>query len=198
MNKKTTYASNRLSASTLGNHSERAVIEPGHVFFNSPSVLSFLSWIDPPIGVTMRGIDNAHPNYKVRMMVVRSTSGSLSILPFAEPFAWNPMAAPSIRVQYQLSSTLPNDPAGREYYETMVLSQSAPGSQTIRTRVFVPPQTTPFGSPVQTGSATGAVPATMQVNGVIDSTNLVRTVYYQHFTVSDALGPPDLFLQQPW
>jgi hypothetical protein len=40
------------------------------------------------------------------------------------------------------------------------------------------------------------MPPIIKVTGIIDSTNLARTVQYQHFTSSDGL--PDLFLQQPW
>ncbi len=196
MNRKTDSTSMPHAADSLGNHRGLAVKPATKITSTQPSVMSFLSWIAPPIGVNMSGIDAANPNYKVSIMVVASTSGGLLILPFAEPVAWNPMAAPPVRLQYQLTSTLPNDPTGKEYYETMTLSQSSPGSQTIRSRVFVAPQTTPFGSPVLTSTAVGDTPSIIQVNGVIDSTNMVRTVLYQHFTPAD--GAPDLFLQQPW
>jgi len=199
MNKTTDHPKTRLPGDSLGNNRQLAVRPPERILSTQPSVVSFLSWIDPPIGVNMSGIDNANPNYKVSIMVVAPANGGpLLVLPFAEPVAWNPMAAPTIRLQYQLTSTLPNDPSGAKFYETMSLSQSAPGSQTIRSRVFLTPQATAFGSPVVTSTATADSPPIIQVNGVIDSTNLARTVFYQHFSPSDGLGPIDLFLQQPW
>ena len=127
MNRKTTHARLQTLADSLGNHHRSAAISVPTVHNILPPVMSFLSWIDPPIGVNMSGIDTANPSYKVRVMVISSASGGLLILPFAEAFAWNPMSAPPIRLQYQLTSALPNDPTGKEYYETMTLTQSAPG-----------------------------------------------------------------------
>ncbi len=163
-----------------------------------PSILSFVDWIVPPIGVNLSGIDTANPNYKVSIMAASSSSSGLLILPFTELVTWNPASAPGRVVQYQLTSTLPGDPSSADYYETMVVTQSSPGNVIIRSRIFVTPQTTPFGSPAVTSSATPDTPAIIQVTGVVDSTNTAVNVYYQHFTVSDTFGPPDLFLQQPW
>jgi hypothetical protein len=196
MNKKTIHPARPRVAKALGNHDRLATDPLFRIESTQPSVMSFLSWIDPPIGVDMSGIDSAHPNYKVSVMVVASATGGLLILPFAEPVVWNPKAAPTIRLQYQLTSTLPNDPPGLKFYETIFLSQTAPGSRKIRSRVFVAPQVTPFGSPVVTRTGTVLMPPIIKVTGIIDSTNLARTVQYQHFTSSDGL--PDLFLQQPW
>jgi hypothetical protein len=196
MNKKTTESRLQPHADLLGNHRLVTAKVPTINESNQPSVLSFLSWIDPPIGVNMSGIDTVHSSYKVSVMVVTTSTGALLILPFAEPFAWNPMAAPPVRLQYQLTSTLQGDPTTKEFYQTMTLTQSSPGSQTIRSRIFLAPQATAFASPVLTSTATADTPAIIQVSGIIDSTNLTRTVSYQHFTPAD--GSPDLFLQQPW
>jgi hypothetical protein len=196
MNKKTTQTTTQLPAESLGNHRLLAAKKQTSNESNQPSFSGFLSWIDPPIGVNMSGIDSTHPNYKVSIMVVTTVSSGLLILPFAEPFEWNPMASPPVRLQYQLTSTLSGDPTGKDYYQTMTLTQGSPGSQTIRSRVFLTPQTTPFGSPVLTSTATADTPSIIQVSGIVDSTNLTRTVTYLHFTPAD--GSPDLFLQQPW
>jgi hypothetical protein len=195
MSKKTTRRSGQARDGSRGHHDPMSKVT-ARLTSTQPSVLSFVSWIDPPIGVNMSGIDTVHSSYKVSVMVVTTSTGALLILPFAEPFAWNPMAAPPVRLQYQLTSTLQGDPTTKEFYQTMTLTQSSPGSQTIRSRIFLAPQATAFASPVLTSTATADTPAIIQVSGIIDSTNLTRTVSYQHFTPAD--GSPDLFLQQPW
>jgi hypothetical protein len=165
---------------------------------NQPAPMIFLNWIDPPIGVNMSGVDNVNQFYKVSIMSVGVSGGGQSlILPFAEPFQWNPMAAPTIRCQYQLTSILPGDPSGLDFYETMTLSQSSGGQQTIRSRIFIPPQTQAFAS-VPTAVASAAVPSYIRVSGVTNSANLQVTVVYLHFLTNDQYGPTDLFLQQPW
>jgi hypothetical protein len=179
----------------LENHRLRGTITPADNQSTQPSIFSFLSFVDPPIGVNMAGIDTQNPNYKVSVMTAISRTGQVLIIPFAEPVAWNPASAPVVRVQYFLNSTLGSDP-GPDFYETMILSQPLPGGQTIRSRIFVPPSSQQFGNPVLLSTATAANPSLIQVNGVVDSSNLTRSVQYLHFTVAD--GAPDLFLQQPW
>ena len=92
MNKKTIPPVSRSIANSLGNHDRLATDPLLRIESTQPSVMSFLSWIDPPIGVNMSGIDTAHPSYKVRVMVVASANRALLILPFAEPLVWNPNA----------------------------------------------------------------------------------------------------------
>jgi hypothetical protein len=196
MSKRTSSTASKPLADSHVNHDRHGAKIPFNTESTQPSVLNFLSWIDPPIGVNMSGIDLANPHYKISIMVVAATNGSLLILPFAEPFPWNPMAAPPVRLQYQLTSTLSGDPTTKDFYETMTLTQSSPGSQTIRSRVFLTPQAAAFASPVLTSTATVANPAIIQVSGFVDSTNAPRTVSYMHLIPAD--GSPDLFLQQPW
>jgi hypothetical protein len=195
--KHTESTANRLG-NALENHAQTAHKAGLRITSTQPSYMSFLSWIDPPIGVDMSAVDTVHPQYKVSIMTVGSSSGGpVLVLPFAEPIAWYPMAAPTIRLQYSLSSTLPNDPTGADFYETMTVSQVSPGVLTIRSRVFLTPSKTAFTG-VTTSTATVSSPAIIQVNGVVNSFNQQVTVFYEHFLPSDAYGPTDLFLQQPW
>ena len=60
---------NRL-ADSFGNHVRRETRPTVRSRVDHPSVMSFLSWIDPPIGVDMTGIDSVNPHYKVRIMTV--------------------------------------------------------------------------------------------------------------------------------
>jgi hypothetical protein len=166
----------------------------------------FLDWINPPIGLDMSQADPAHPNYRVKIMVVGVQGGStVLMLPFAEPVVWNPSVQPPTRWQFQMIGVSPNDPASLEYYMTMTVSQGTPGLQTIRSRIF----TTPLASPdpsvsqvIKTGSLVAGSPATIQVNGVVDSSNNTVSVRYNHVVINsltiDPGGPRDLFLQQPW
>ncbi len=169
---------------------------------SQPSSMIFLNWIAPPIGVNINNV-----SYKVSLMSVGvAGGGQLFVIPFAEPFAWNPLTNPTTLCQYQLTSTLSSilsgtqqitDP-GLDHYETMTLTQSGGGLQTIRSRVFVPPQSQPFpGVPIG-ASVTAATPSLISVSGVTDSTNTPQTIQYLHFLTSDQYGPTDLFLQQPW
>ena len=116
MNKKTTDSRLQPPADLLGNHRLGAAKVSTINESNQPTVTSFLSWIDPPIGVNMSGIDTVHSSYKVSVMVVTTSTGGLLILPFAEPFAWNPMAAPPVRLQFQLTSRI----AGRSHHERVL------------------------------------------------------------------------------
>jgi hypothetical protein len=190
---------NRLTDS-LGNHARH---EPKPAVHGESTkqllVMSFLTWVDPPIGVNMNGIDNTNPNYKVSIMTVYSSStGLVLLLPFTESIAWNPVSAPTL-LQYQLTSALSGDPTGSLYYETMTVTQASPGMVSIRSRVFLTPSSTPFtNAGVTTSTATVASPAIIQVNGVVNSYNQEVTVYYEHFLPSDFYGPTDLYLQQPW
>jgi hypothetical protein len=201
MSKKTTRRSGQARDGSRGHHDPMSKVT-ARLTSTQPSVLSFVSWIDPPIGVNMNGIDAYTLNYKVSIMIAQSTTGQQEI-PFAEPITWNPMVPPPsiLLVQYQLMSGLPGDPIGNEYYETMILQQPTAPSLFVRSRVFMPPQTSQF-SGVKLGTATNV--GIVQVTGVIDSTNQAINVYYQHFTVTDPSGfdptgtPADLFLQHPW
>ena len=158
-----------------------------------PYPMIFLNWIDPPIGLTLNNV-----SYKVSLMNVGVSGGGQSfIMPYAEQVAWNPLVTPSAVVQYQLTSTLGTDP-GQDYYETMTLTQASGALQTIRSRVFVPPQSQQFTN-VPTGpSVTGGSPPYIRVSGVTTSANLTVSVLYLYFQANDQYGPPDLFLQQPW
>jgi hypothetical protein len=188
---------NRLTGS-LENHARREPKPTFHGESTHPSVMSFLSWIAPPIGVDMSGIDTVNPHYKVSIMTVGSSSGGpILVLPFAEPIAWYPMAAPSIQLQYQLTSTLPGDPTIPDFYDTMTVSQISPGVLTIRSRVFLTPRSTAFAN-VTTSTATTVSPPIIQVSGVVNSFNQEITVFYEHFLPADTYGPTDLYLQQPW
>jgi hypothetical protein len=165
---------------------------------NQPAAMIFLNWIDPPIGVNMSGVDNVNQFYKVSVMSVGISGGGQSlILPYAEPVAWNPMATPATRCQYQLTSILPGDPSALDYYETMTLSQSSGGQQTIRSRIFIAPQSQPFAN-VPVAKVTSGSPSYIRVSGVTNSANLPQTVLYLHFLTNDQYGPTDLYLQQPW
>jgi hypothetical protein len=153
-------------------------------------VLNWLQWIDPPIGVNVNGV-----NYKVRIMFVSNLQGTTKTLPFAELFTWNPANPPVGLWQYYLTSVVDPNQSGSKYYETMIVSQTSGPGLTIKSRVFVTPQSTPFAGPTL-GTATPDNPASiLQVNGVVDSTNTTRSVSYQHFTTNGA--PTDLYLQQP-
>jgi hypothetical protein len=198
MAKKHMPQTNRLTDS-LGNHARREPKPTFHGESNRPLIVSFLNWVNPPIGVNMNGIDGAHPNYKVSIMTaLNSSSGQIYLIPYAEPIAWNPMSVPSF-VQYDLTSSLPGDNTSTElYYETMTVSQGSGNQLAVRSRVFLAPSSMPFtNNGVTTSTASVASPAIIQVSGIVNSFNQVVSVYYEHFLTTD-LGPADLFLQQPW
>jgi hypothetical protein len=166
-------------------------------------VMIFLNWIDPPVGFTMNNaIDPNHPSYRVRLMNVGTQGGGPSlIVPFTETVAWKPSAAPLTLWQFQMVGVPNIDPTALQYYETMTVPQGPPGSQTVRSRIFVPPQTAQFAGiqPVVSGSLN--VLGGFQVQGVVDVTNTtLPSVAYAHVQISDntdPTGPRDLFLQQP-
>lgn len=176
------------------NHERSPIV----IFLSQPAPLIFLNWIDPPIGVNMTGVDNVNQFYKVSLMSVGTVGGgSTLILPFAEPFQWNPMVLPTVQCQYQITSILPKDPTTPSFYDTMTLTQLTGGQQTIRTRLFTPPPAAALATePVAV--ATAGPPTYFRVSGIVDSTNNPRTILYLHFTTNDQYGPTDLFIQQPW
>jgi hypothetical protein len=193
-------ATNRLTEA-LGNHARHQAKTPPHTGVTKPLVAaSFLSWIDPPIGVDMSLIDSAHPNYKISVMTVFvSSTAQVLVLPYAEAVLWSPFSPP-ILLQSQLTSTLPNDnTASPLYYETMFVQQASPGVLPIRSRVFLTPQSAQFtNNGVAAPSTAVAVGGMIQVTGVVNSSNQpVTAVYYDHFTVDDGYLPADLYLQQP-
>jgi hypothetical protein len=165
-------------------------------------VMIFLNWIDPPVGFTMNNVDSSNPSYRVRLMNVGVQGGGTSfIVPFTETVAWNPTAPPLTRWQFQMIG-VPNtsDLTTLQFYETMTVPQGPPGSQTVRSRIFLPPQATQFSGiqPVVSGSLTAL--AAFQVQGVVDVANNTISVAYAHVQIADntdPTGPRDLFLQQP-
>ena len=163
----------------------------------------FLNWIDPPVGFNMpSSLDPNHSSYRVRLMNVGTQGGGTSlIVPFTETVAWNPSSSPLTLWQFQMIGVANIDPTTLQFYETMTVQQVAPGSQTIRSRIFATPQTGQFSGlqPVVSGSLN--VLGGFQVTGVVDVTNAtLPSVAYAHVQINDntdPTGPRDLFLQQP-
>ena len=188
---------NRLTGS-LENHAQREPKPTFHGESTHPSVMSFLSWVDPPIGVDMTGIDTVNPHYKVRIMTVSSNSErSDPCTSVRRTHRVVPDGCANDSLQYQLTSTLPGDPTVLDFYDTMTASQISPGELTIRSRVFLTPNATAFAN-VTTSTATAVSPPIIQVSGVVNSFNQAITVFYEHFLPADTYGPTDLYLQQPW
>lgn len=172
---------------------------------SSPALfpMIFLNWIDPPIGFNTSAIDPNNPFYRVRIMNVGQQGGSNSLqIPFAEPVEWTPLSSSPALWQFQMLG-VPSEPPTVEYYTTMTVVQGAPGSQVVRSRVFTTPQASPtLPQFVTSASLIDAIPAYIQVSGVVTASGLIVSVVYHHVLITnstiDPTGPRDLFLQQPW
>src|SRR5262249_35045538 len=154
----------------------------------------------PPVGFTMNNVDPTNPSYRVRLMNVGVQGGGTSlIIPFTETVAWNPTAAPLTLWQFQMIGVPhTSDPTTLQFYQTMTVAQGPPGSQTVRSRIFLPPQAGQFTGvqAIASGSLTSL--AAFQVQGVVDVTNNpLPSVAYAHVQITDKTdptGPRDLFL----
>src|SRR5262245_53349819 len=84
-------------------------------FLLVPVPMVFRTWIDPPIGFEIGGIDSAHPRYLVRIMSISKPGGASPLeVPFTEFVVQDPpQSAPAVW-EFQMvgvtSGTSPTDP----------------------------------------------------------------------------------------
>jgi hypothetical protein len=165
--------------------------------------LQFLDWLDPPIAFDMSSLDSAHPNYQVRIMIVKTGDSSVINVPFTEFLSFNPKSSFPDIWQFQSVTGLPGDALTPKFYTTMTVIQGAPGFARVRSRVFVIPQSN-FTQPNWVDSSHLALAATpgFFVSGVFDSNGNPKTVSYAHILLSDPNvdpnGPREIYLQQPF
>jgi hypothetical protein len=165
--------------------------------FNTKQLMMFQTWIAPPIGFDLSGIDPNNSTYLIGIMNVFGGGRSLNV-PFTAPAISPPIAAPGTVWQFQMIGVAgTSDPTTLKYYQTMAVTPGPLGSQSIWTRIFTPPQSAPgAGVPtVLTANLPDASPATIQVSGV---PGFPGTWVYHHVVITPPPpNPIDFFLQQP-
>jgi hypothetical protein len=181
-----------------------------HPFRHVVYPLSFSGWVDPPISYDMSAQFPGQGTYYVQIMTC--TDGATTyVIPYvtfspADPTAPTLPVGPITPWEFLIdgvqTSGAPVDPSGC-YYMTMTVTQSAPGNQTIRHRVFITPELPPAS--LQNHISSGDIQKdadVFEISGIPDGrgTGGTVTVYFQHYVVTnnsdDPGGPRDLYFQQ--
>jgi hypothetical protein len=157
--------------------------------------------------------DSGGRAYYIKILLCQLAPGGVTPVPaWRIPYvSFNAMAGAvppaaatrQLQRQFQTYGVLPGtlDPSAVEYYQTMTVTQDAPGSAVFRHRLFNTPSVNPLGGVLAfPQSALTPTLADVIVSG--NDPEIVFPVHYVHRRINNTVVDPDhqadLFLQQPF
>ena len=156
------------------------------------------------LGFDLGSFDPNHQFYRVRVMSIISTYLTTQLqVPYTDFVNTNVYASSPPIWQIQMVGVPPGDPLPLRYYTTMTVVQGAPGLQTVRSRIFIPPQVNPTQPYfISANDPVAGAPATFTVDGITEPNgSQLPPATYSHVVINnpndDPTGPRHVFLQQP-